>query len=277
MRRPDKGISLLVRDVVIIGAGLFGQIIAARLRALAMDVVVLDCGETRAASRAAGCVIRPSWATRMSRAQVDQALELLDDLFGLTQIRFEIRPSGKALDLWHLDPHGVLSRPVVFCRAQRVSKMNTGWLVETAKGGYRTRHVIVAAGVWSEMFCPGLRQKGKWGYAWRCSPIEPAFIQLWAPYRQIVGFTMSDRRGWIGDGTAFKQPLESHEEKAWERCSKATGLSDLSMLLGVRPYAATSLPCYLEERDGLTIATGGAKNGTLAAAWAATEIAKRLV
>jgi flavin-dependent dehydrogenase len=51
-----------MRDVVIVGGGLFGSIAAAALRDAGMDVCLIDDGRPRSGSRAAGCLMKPSLA-----------------------------------------------------------------------------------------------------------------------------------------------------------------------------------------------------------------------
>jgi glycine/D-amino acid oxidase-like deaminating enzyme len=49
------------------------------------------------------------------------------------------------------------------------------------------------------------------------------------------------------------------------------------VLTGLRPYVPGAKPCVLAEpHPGLWVVTGGAKNGTAAAGWAARKLSEAL-
>jgi hypothetical protein len=81
---------------------------------------------------------------------------------------------------------------------------------------------------------------------------------------------------------------KKRENMLYDRCSNFVHRRDFSdhetghvkQLYGVRPYSKdakkSKKPCYLQEmQPGLWAATGGAKNGTIAAGWAADQISRR--
>lgn len=260
-------------DVAVIGGGLFGQITAAVLRRAGCSVVVFDCREQHTASFAAGCVMRPSWASRMSSQQVDDALTLLEETFGLREVTFRLRPTNKRLKLWNLDPRLPLDSAVTNHRVTDLVEDHQSVIIPGT--GVTARYAVVAAGVWTELLCPWVKQQGKWGCAFRGPAIAEPFIQLWAPYKQIVALTLADGRGWVGDGTALTGGVsEEREQTSRARCEHAVGgrWRSQSVITGVRPYIRMLQPCYFERRGRVIVATGGAKNGTLAAAWAAARV-----
>jgi glycine/D-amino acid oxidase-like deaminating enzyme len=142
------------------------------------------------------------------------------------------------------------------------------------------RTVVVAAGIWTELLLPEVKQRGLAGMAflWPGEKIEVPFVRPWAPFKQIVAFNREDGL-WAGDGTSivWKNWSVKHEEATWRRCTSAVGVeAEPARIFGVRPYHSMK-PCYLGEvRPRLWVATGGAKNGTLAAGWCAHELVEKL-
>jgi hypothetical protein len=68
-------------------------------------------------------------------------------------------------------------------------------------------------------------------------------------------------------------------KKSRERCAEFLQFSPTDLLpkTGHRPYVKGAQPCYLKEHaSGLWVVTGGAKNGTIASGWAASELGKVL-
>jgi glycine/D-amino acid oxidase-like deaminating enzyme len=167
--------------------------------------------------------------------------------------------------------------------------------VETERRRFDARVIVVAAGVWTSHILPVPGLVGKMGAA-VLHPnvqIQEPFIRPWAPYKQLVAFNLGDDM-WVGDGSAIKPEnwTPERQAKTVARCSVTGGLDihgatvdtdvleeSKRVLVGTRPYVPkkhlNGRPCYLEEREpGLWVATGGAKNGTIAAGWCAHEIGK---
>jgi hypothetical protein len=91
----------------------------------------------------------------------------------------------------------------------------------------------------------------------------------------------------VGDGTALKvgNLTEERLAQSTKRARDVTGgLGMTEMNIGIRPCmpkaALGKAPCHLAfHHDEITtgsliVATGGAKNGTIAAGWAAYQIAR---
>ena len=108
--------------------------------------------------------------------------------------------------------------------------------------------------------------------------VEDNRISVWAPYKQLVRFSCNGFH-WAGDGTAI---LEKNwdglrEEQSTKRISDFVGQGGGEVRIGVRPFAQTSDPAALEEiAPGLWSLTGGGKNGTAAAGWAAARLLEAL-
>ena len=163
-----------------------------------------------------------------------------------------------------------------------------GWLTDhgyTVSGGMTTgpaglaldaRWAVVAAGLWTPELCPWVETWGRWGWAFRGLPVVEPVISIWAPYKQVVALNMDDGMSWSGDGSAlveksFRQPyrLSAARQRVERHVVRTT-----QTLSGVRPYAGLvdRDPCLIAPRGRVIAVTGGAKNGTIAAAWAARRI-----
>lgn len=276
-------------DTIVVGGGLFGQIIAKALAAEGHSVTILDAGLEGAGSKPAACLMKPSWFSSLGKEVYDPALFLLDDLYGVQNVDFELRPKlGTATVHW-IPPRKIL-RPNLITHAtvtgvgvRRVDYVGANGEVINAEPDL----VVVAAGIWTQLLLSQCEQQAQKGVAFLLpnKRIDQPFIRPWAPYKQLVAFNRGDGL-WVGDGTAIKAAnwTEEREVKSRSRCIESLRLDEghygeepeIQAIVGNRPYAKGHKPCLLEEvSSGLWVASGGAKNGTLAAGWAASEIVRR--
>ena len=281
-----------MRDVVVIGNGLFGSIITKQLEQQGHDVTVIDDKNPSAGSRPAACLMKPSWISGLGSKVVDPSLQTLDYLYGVHDLEFTVKGGFKTTVRW-CQPSDIL------CREPDIQ--DTVTLIRHGRGGYtlmvnsgeyiECKRLVIAAGVWTTNIIkvPGLsNMQGKAGVAFtlpnKGNAIDP-FIEVWAPYKQLVCFDRGDGL-WIGDGSSILERnwTEQREEQSRKRCAdalarrsdKLKGLGpSLQAIYGVRPYVKCDGPCYLEHvENNLFIATGGAKNGTVAAGWCAYKISE---
>jgi len=271
-----------MHDAVIIGGGLFGSIIAKTLRSTRkMNVLVIDDQRPESGSRPAACLMKPSWLSGLGKDIWMPALRLLDNLYGVEDIQFKI---GIVRSTVHwCDPAKVLEQGALNARVTQIQQTSEGsWLVRMGDETVTAARVIVATGAWARELVPldaDLRGLKGAALLWPNERIPEPFVQPWAPYKQLVGFNRGDG-AWVGDGTAILmenwKPLTLNRSVA--RCATAAGYpkEEAQVLVGIRPYTDRS-PAYLAEQEpGLWVATGGAKNGTIAAAWCAQQIADKL-
>lgn len=267
-----------MRDVVIVGGGLFGSIAAATLRRAGMDVLLIDDGRPRSGSRAAGCLMKPSWLSAMGRDNVSSSMKLLDELYGLKTVELHAGPVKVACDWIH--PDKILNEPretdvVVGVARGCVNTLNHG-IIEA-------RNVIVATGHWVPELVPDTEVIGKVGMSIRLSaPPDDNRISPWAPYKQLVRFH-KDGFSWAGDGSAIIVPNWDRERWRQVRGRIVAFAGDGELREGVRPYVKTANPADLRRvlpeaphGPSLWTLTGGGKNGTAAAGWAAAELLRRL-
>lgn len=279
-------------DVLMVGAGIFGHVIGAKLERIGRDVFYVDAERDARGSRPAACLMRPSWLSKMGKDAYEPALRLLDDLYGLKSLSFRTRPLNREVHVHWIAPTEVMRPEKVhkgFVRS--ISHENLGSTrikgrplarikLESGWWNVRANLIVVAAGVWTNKLYPHVDVIGQAGaaFVWENSTIESNFISVWAPYKQLVGFNGWEQNTvWCGDGSAILAKNYNSDRIAvsGQRCARATGLdvSKAKTLFGVRPYTKSN-PCYLEEvLSDVWIATGGAKNGTVAAGWAARQIA----
>lgn len=290
-----------MHDAIVVGAGLFGQIITKALRAQGRDVLLLDGKRRLAGSGPAACLMKPSWFSSLGKRVYDPSLRLLDDIYGIQELEFDLRPKvlkqariariARCLVSW-VDPSEILG-PVA--HYAQVESVGPGW-VQTPAARLEAKLVIVAAGIWTERLLPQYPQVGQRGIAflWTGLCLARPFIQPWAPYRQLVAFNRGDGI-WVGDGISIKMEnwTDERERQSLERCREALDIATMRkghkpkgeglfhravpiVLHGIRPYAKGHSPCLIEEvSPGLWVASGGAKNGTLAAGYCAHVIRER--
>ena len=266
-------------EVLVIGGGLFGSIVAKALRDQGRSVLVVDDGRPGSGSRPAACLMKPSWFSGLGKEVYEPSLKLLDRLYGVQDIKFRV-PAGHVNVHW-VKPADVLQAADVVARVNSLERTSDWcWRARINNGGdLIAKKVVVAAGIWTPLLVSSIKVDAQFGMAflWPQGKIEEPFVRVWAPYRQLVAFNRGDGL-WVGDGTAIKNWSNKYAEASLNRCSKEIGLEvEPQKLFGARPYVADAKPCLLKEvSSGLWVATGGAKNGTLAAGWCAHQLMEKL-
>lgn len=270
-------------EVMVIGAGLFGSVIAKELRSRGMEVSVIDAGKQNSGSRPAACLIRSSWIAGLGKEILQPALKMLDKHYGVETIKF--KTGTKYTDVQFVKPNSILKPPDKTRTISGVHLYKGGWQANDGMFGQgrvtKAKVVIIAAGIWTPALLPvigGLSGQAGVSFLWPEEKIEVPFIHPYAPYKQIVAFNRGDGL-WMGDGTAIKQEnwTAGHTLRSSARCqNQHETYTSHQTIYGIRPYSKEK-PCYLREHQpNLWVATGGAKNGLLAAAWCAEQISKRL-
>jgi glycine/D-amino acid oxidase-like deaminating enzyme len=264
-------------EVVIVGSGLFGSIAATLARAEGHKVTVISNKQSQAASGASGCVLAPSWLASLDRRQIDTAMEVLKSLYAVHDMTFSTNLLKK-FDAQRVDPREVLIEPNVF---DKVDEVGDGY-VRCGSKIWRGK-VLVAAGVWCEELLEGLPpMRGLYGASLLIpGKIEHPKIHVYAPYRQAVAFQLDKNLVWFGDGTALVQKTWM-KRGAGSECIEATRLRAIRLMklagdsskveinVGIRPYVEGHKAGYFERVHKSTwVSTGGAKNGTVLAAWQA--------
>lgn len=275
-------------DAVVIGAGIFGSIITRALRAKFMSVLTLDCKYANAGSAPAACLFKPSWASSMSKEAYEASVAQLDDLVGVQELTFKVPVisdlKGNITVQW-CDPKKVLlpSERITFGLVKNILpgkrlSWETQYTNDRGLFTVESKLVIIAAGIWTRVLRPEVDVVGQAGIAWLWpkAKIDEPFIKVWAPYKQLVAFNRGDGL-WVGDGTSVKNWQDKYRTASLARCRASVKTkSEPQVLFGYRPYVKElGTPCYFKQpQQGFWIATGGAKNGTLAAGWCADQISR---
>lgn len=280
-------------DFVIVGAGLFGSTIAKTLHDAGASVLVVDDRREGAGSRPAACLMKPSWFSSLGRDVYDPALRQLEETWGVHDLQFRAGVQywlNAPVTVHWCDPAEILGWPeAAGVLVSEIATAVEGRFVKFARGSERQPGlearvaVVVATGAWTGQLVqlPGLTAQAGVSCWWR-GQLPYNFIRPWAPYRQVVAFNIDEERIWAGDGTAILSRNWTPERRlqSVERCRRAVtvGAGPVEVCFGLRPYVRGAKPAHLEERQpGLWIATGGAKNGTLAAGWCAHTLKRRLL
>lgn len=272
--------------VGIIGGGVFGSVIGAALDRKGCDVTIYDCRKQQAASLASGFLMKPSWFGNMSKEDSAASLALLDKLYGLQELKFRIGPLKTTV--YRVDKKAVLENSKLKYVEKKVKEIHDGTIIlDEDEREYDL--VVVAAGVWCKRFfdLDGLAGKTGVSFEWtQDGPYSPELkrnlISVWAPYKQVVAFNIPEsNKIWAGDGTAIleKNWEDVRIEDCQRRICKVTGLplNGGSYQVGIRPFYKTKHPCHVEKRGHkMWLATGGSKNGTIGAGWAANKIRESL-
>lgn len=265
-----------VTDVVVVGGRLFGQVIGAELRRRGREVTLVDADYDESGTYPSGQLLKPSWFAGLGAECYRPALALLERNYKLEELTFQVGLT-RATKVMRL-PMEQLNWPV---ETGEVTSVNCGMVEVRDLPPYRPRLVVVAAGRWSGELVevPGLRGLKGVSFTWTGGAPFENLIRPWAPYKQVVAYR-SGEVAWAGDGTALleKSWTDGRVDECLERCARRvpmTGVETVHCKIGVRPYVRGAKPCYVREVErGVWVATGGAKNGVVAAAWAAHVIAE---
>ncbi|MBI1832714.1 MAG: NAD(P)/FAD-dependent oxidoreductase [Planctomycetes bacterium] len=253
--------------LLIVGGGLFGSQAAAYARRRGIEALVFDPGLPGAASPAAAGLFKEAWAGKKLRGLFDQAIPVLDQLYGIRQV--DLTNDAGNLERFSFVPPTAILEPAPI--RQTVTAIGDGWL--EAESVRHEGWIYVAAGVWCETFRPGLGVYGKAGAAFMFDGERPGRIHPIAHGRQAIAFVRDGGFTHFADGTAERLYRPEHDAQTLERAT-ALGLTNapVQRLWGQRPYV-TGGPVFERIGERAWLATGGRKMGTILGA----AFARRLV
>lgn len=282
-------------DVLVVGAGLFGSVIARHLTRQGRTVTMVDAEFSMSGSKPAACIMRPSWLTKMTKTEQATAMATLDENFGVHEIEAYVGAMGlgKRTTVFWCAPAAIL-KPDRYIK-QNVSAIGhdvgNPWFTVWQDSGHQSeRHypnlIIVAAGIWSNSLrdaeiVPNLSEQAGVAFTWPCDEAQEtrATIEPWAPYKQLVRLpNRYPGELWVSDGTALKQLDLAREQACLRRCANwvQRDPAEAQAIVGLRPYIrGLKGPAFVEHvLPNIWVATGGAKNGTAGAGWAAYKLAE---
>jgi glycine/D-amino acid oxidase-like deaminating enzyme len=272
-----------MRSIGIVGGGLFGQVIAKKLRKDGHHVLVFDSQEPNSGSRPSGGHLKPSWLSFLDKRVMDKAFETLSELYGLETLSCKL--SLTSVSLYRVDVDSVINEPTTI--PARVESVEDGLiryrLLEEAGVLHEfSGEVIVAAGVWCAQLLPSIcgDMKAKRGMSFTfggvSGEVQNAIIP-WAPYKQVVRTAHGPGRVWIGDGTALLQRSWSAEVEARIRQRVFQHVNfpydSVEEKQGLRPFFSNG---FQQLGPHLWLATGGGKSGMCLAAVYANKLSEIL-
>jgi hypothetical protein len=273
--------------VIIVGAGLFGSVCGAYAAKAGYDVTYVDDRRPLAGSPPSAGLIKPSWLQGFGTAG-HTGLKVLDELYGLEDLTFTMRPGGLKVKVHYINPRKVLAKNVVHQRALQVSN----GVVLLSDHSTLVGRVLVTAGVWCRELIKNMPPvQALAGSAFLYSgTVEHPTLELWAPYKQIKVFNCEPGIIWTGDSTGVKPEsyTPSRQRASAERCERALAQAGAQGLVnpapylhgqvtGHRPLVSGSKEGYFSQVDPWTwVATGGGKMGSVLAGYHATRFVEAL-
>ena len=150
-------------DTLVIGAGLFGQVIAKALASQGRSVVVMDDARPMNGTAPSGMLMKPSWFAGLGKDIYDPALLVMHELYDIQELEFKVGP--KKTSALYVPHEQVMSMEVTPYSVFKVyedgrvdCETNTG-----SRATLRFELVIVAAGVWSSKLLDVPKLEGKQG------------------------------------------------------------------------------------------------------------------
>lgn len=269
-------------NIIIVGAGLFGNVAAALARAHGHTVTVVGERRPYEASPASGCVLAPSWLSSLDKAAVADAMSVLGGLYTLHPLEFRTNLL-KTFKAQRVHTPDVLKKPDVQGQVTQVGDGVVKYLDQDGKVQTLRGTVLVAAGIWCGELLKDLPPiRGLYGASLRApGQLDQPRINVYAPYRQAVAFNMDKKTVWFGDGTALIAKTWDAEERERVVSTRARaasmGIKPGTHVMGARPYVEGHKAGYFEQLSPkLYVSTGGAKNGTVLAGYQALQFVKGL-
>jgi glycine/D-amino acid oxidase-like deaminating enzyme len=253
--------------LLIVGAGLFGSQAAACARRRGVEALVFDPGREGAASPAAAGLFSEAWAGRRLADHFRRALPLLDRLYGVRSVSLA-RDDGGRESLLFVPPSAILEPSPL---REAATAVGDGWL---EAGGRRYEGLVyVAAGVWSEAFCPGLGVYGKAGAAFLFPGERAGRMRPLARGRQALAFVRDPGATYFSDGTAQRDYTPDHDRQTLARAAEL-GLTGepAARCWGRRPYVRGG-PVFRRLGGRTWLAAGGGTMGVVLGA----SFARRLI
>lgn len=253
--------------LLIVGGGLFGSLAARYARARGIETLVFDPGLEGAASPAAAGLFKEAWAGRKLQEHYQQAVSVLEQLVGIRTVQLR-HDDGTPESFLCVPPTLVLEEQPL---RQRVTAVGDGWL-EADNQRYEG-WVYVAAGIWCELFCPGLGVYGKAGAAFTFVGEHAGRIRVLDRSRQAMAFVRDVGFTHFSDGTAERDYTSEHDRQTVAHAT-SLGLIEppVRRLWGQRPYVPGGA-VFRKLGRRTWLATGGRKMGTILGA----SFARRLV
>lgn len=281
--------------VGIIGNGLFGSIIARKLRKEGIDVAVFASNSEnlpRASECSAG-LWKDTWINKAIRQQVVDSYDLLSELIdgSIEEKVMHNKNTQKEETFFHVPPSSILveaNRIGKILKIEDCGESMKLWFHDPkvpSTGLYSCDYVVVAAGAFTDdlLSISGLPTLGVdryWGKCFFSSEVPTiSKLRVWAPYKQSMWFPVNNELSYISDGATVKNPKQDDARitKVTDRLIEnliAIG-ADPSRVVGTkegfRPFLSKGIDFVTKVHSRVIVATGGRKNSTVLCGYVAKK------
>lgn len=282
-------------DLIVIGGGLFGSMIARYFEHKGAEVIVLDSDEKLSASKCSLGVWRDSWVEKI-KVQSENSLEIWDEV-GIVpdEVDFFDMDKEEEFKMKWVDFSKISMRPVPFkVHSVKNNRVKGYYFEDGDQMELKAKNVVIAAGVYTDFILnnsnyPTIGLDGYWGANFVVNMnIDVSRISTWAPYKQNVLHKIDDDHFTFSDGVKIKNP--TLDDKRIKKVSPRikTHLDEIVMANvdpekivqvreGLRPFLPKGLMSFVNKHDkNLFSATGGAKNGTVLCGHVAKELYQQI-
>ncbi|MVN86439.1 FAD-dependent oxidoreductase [Deinococcus sp. HMF7620] len=288
-------------EVIVVGGGLIGALVAFTLRQAGADVLVLDAGRPGAAWRAAAGLLTPDgeglrqsplWASAQESLRrwprLAQRLEAVSGqpVFfreGVRRLQAE-GPAQVTPGEGSLHPPSVVGAarrhvPVLPARVLALTPGPRGVRVVTDQGDWTAPTVVLAAGVWSAAF--GVRVRAVQGQALRLASALNCGAVYGPPARGFARYALTRPDGVYVGATSRASWRVTPDERAarWLRgvarqLVPGAAMGRAAPLVGLRPVTASGQPLVGPHPTlpGVVVATGHGRHGALLAPVTAQQV-----
>lgn len=282
-----------MKTIGIVGGGLFGQIIGLTL-SKKYAVCIIDGNMSGSGFAAAGCLIKPSWVEGIPRKS--ECYDLLNSIGDLREIEFEVQNPVHTVktNCYALNKVALtesVMRRITWINANELwstnNKICVSSLGDTEKEcEFNFDVVLHCKGGFGDFQRPRFGMSMEAGRYYADPDEVVPTIKPYRPFTQLVKFIMPGSASlWAGDGTAKNEFNSVDMATSAKRISKFVGLPEQTkyhQTVGRRPYPIRRLSkdegalIHQPHSQAPITVTGGAKNGTMGAAWAAVTLMERL-
>lgn len=288
------------REVIVVGGGLIGSLVAFTLQQAGADVLVLDADQRGAAWRAAAGLLTPDG----ERLRGPLRVAALEGLRRWPALVAQLERSGVSVSfragVARMQPgggvqttpgEGSLHPPSVVRAARQALEVVTehvhalvpcgrGVRVRTAAGEWHAQQVVLAAGAWSGAF--GVPVTAQRGQALLLRAVPDVGARYGPPTRGFSRYVLSRPDGlYIGATSARGWSVTPDPRAAcWLRgvarriVPEANGAEVAAHLVGLRPVTPDGLPLVAPHPTlpGVLVAAGHGRHGALLAPVTAARI-----
>lgn len=284
--------------VLIIGAGLFGSMVAKHLRSQGIESLIVDRRDPLSASKCSSGIWRPGWAGKIA-SQVEQSLPVISrytaiDTLPIFDADKEAETMIDFIDCNNILNEDFLEGDVVGCTFDD-NRPNTKVRsvivdVDGTKIEIGCTELVICAGAFTNAILEKLKLPvlygldTHWGAVLHCrEKLKHNFIQNWAPYKQLYGLNLirdGKEVSYFTMGMSAKNPPLGGDNRTlaigekMEAAARGFKMKNIIEIPeGNRPFFVEKDTDFVNKHTvNVWSATGGAKNSTLLCGYVAQRI-----